>query len=265
MTTRELKLICTDFDGTIHDERCDPPIAVEFVEAVLKHQAQGAKWVINTGRELSSLLEELARSGIEARPDYLVVVEREIYIHEQTKYASHKPWNQRCDEVHARLFEALKDEIPKLFDWVNKNYRAMVYEDAWSPFCLIAEHAEHTEEIVRYLEGWAGRWPELAIVRNDVYARLSHVEFNKGTALTEVGRLCGARPEHIFAAGDHFNDVPMLNRDVAHGLGVPVNALPEIKQIVSAEGGLLAVGKSGSGVAEVLKNWLISASESDEA
>ncbi len=251
-----LKLICTDFDGTIHDDRTNPPIAAEFQDLVSRLQVEGVRWVINTGRDLSSLLEEIARSGMHARPDYVVVVEREIYVHRQAQYVAHQPWNARCEEVHVRLFSKLRDEIPKLFEWVNARFRATVYEDAWSPFCLITEHPDDTETIVRHLEEWSAAWPMLSVVRNDVYARLSHRDFNKGTALREVSQLCGATPESVFVAGDHFNDLPMLKKELAHGLVAPANALPEIKEVVRAEGGSIATGSAGIGVAAALEQWV---------
>jgi hydroxymethylpyrimidine pyrophosphatase-like HAD family hydrolase len=250
------KLICTDFDGTIHDERTNPPIALEFEQAISELQAKGTKWVINTGRDLSSVLEEIARSGLHVRPDFLVVVEREIFIHQQSQYVAHTPWNHRCENVHADLFGQLNDEIPKLFEWVNENFNATVYADAWSPFCLIAEHVDDTESIVVHLEKWSRAWPELAVVRNDVYARLSHIDFNKGTALREVATLSDAGPENIFVAGDHFNDLPMLKNELAHGLAVPANALREIKEVVEVEGGFVASGNASIGVVEGLKRWL---------
>lgn len=250
------RLICTDFDGTIHDDQTHPPIAGEFEELVLQLQAEGVRWVINTGRDLSSLLEEIARSGMHIRPDYLVVVEREIYVHRQAQYVAHQPWNNRCEEVHVRLFAELRDEIPKLFEWVNANFNATVYEDAWSPFCLIAEHPDDTESIVRHLEQWSAAWPMLSVVRNDVYARLSHGDFNKGTALREVSRLCGATPATMFVAGDHYNDLPMLKRVLAHGLAAPANAISGIKEVVLAEGGFVAPENAGLGVATALKRWI---------
>jgi hydroxymethylpyrimidine pyrophosphatase-like HAD family hydrolase len=205
---------------------------------------------------LSSLLEEIARSGLHARPDYIVVVEREIYVHQQAQYVSHLPWNERCEEMHGELFAALRQEVPKLFEWVNTNFNATVYEDAWSPFCLIAEHPDDSESIVRYLEEWSTAWPTLSVVRNDVYARLSHVDFNKGSALREVSLLCGATPETVFVAGDHYNDLPMLKRELAHGIAAPANALREIKEVVLAEGGFVASEKAGTGVAKALERWI---------
>jgi hydroxymethylpyrimidine pyrophosphatase-like HAD family hydrolase len=97
----------------------------------------------------------------------------------------------------------------------------------------------------------------LSVVRNDVYARLSHSDFNKGTALREVSGLCGATPEGVFVAGDHFNDLPMLKRKLAHRIVAPANALPEIKEAVRAEGGVVASKNAGIGVAAALNQWAI--------
>src|SRR5947209_9945079 len=81
-----LKLISTDFDGTLFAEFENPPIPADLQELIAALQAQGAKWVINTGRDMSSLMEALGRAGITIEPDYLVLVEREIYLHQESQY-----------------------------------------------------------------------------------------------------------------------------------------------------------------------------------
>jgi hydroxymethylpyrimidine pyrophosphatase-like HAD family hydrolase len=52
-----IRLISTDFDGTLFAEFESPPIPAELTDLIARLQAQGAKWVINTGRDLSSLME----------------------------------------------------------------------------------------------------------------------------------------------------------------------------------------------------------------
>src|SRR6266704_5331174 len=81
-----IKLISTDFDGTFFAEFENPPVPEELQRLIGQLQAAGTKWVINTGRDLSSLLETLARAHLSVSPDYLVVVEREIYVHEKSQY-----------------------------------------------------------------------------------------------------------------------------------------------------------------------------------
>ena len=71
-----LKLISTDFDGTLHGEYDRPAIPERFTLLIAAQQSRGVKWVINTGRDMSSLMEALARSHVTVQPDYLVLVER---------------------------------------------------------------------------------------------------------------------------------------------------------------------------------------------
>ena len=81
-----IKLISTDFDGTLHADHEDPPVPLDLQQMIAALQARGAKWVINTGRDLSSLLETLGRARLRIKPDFLVVVEREIYCHREAQY-----------------------------------------------------------------------------------------------------------------------------------------------------------------------------------
>jgi hypothetical protein len=90
------------------------------------------------------------------------------------------------------------------------------------------------------------------MVRNDVYARLSHGAYSKGTALGEIQRRLGIGPESTLAAGDHFNDLPMLSRDYAHHLLAPANAIDRVKATVRAQGGYISRTRCGEGVHEGL-------------
>src|SRR5437867_10992830 len=80
-----IKLISTDFDGTLFAEFENPPIPEELEQLIGRLQAGGAKWVINTGRDMSSLMETLGQAGIQIEPDYLVLVEREIHLHRDSR------------------------------------------------------------------------------------------------------------------------------------------------------------------------------------
>src|SRR5712671_3654560 len=96
-----IQIISTDFDGTLFAEFENPPVPGELQRLLGRLQEEGCKWVINTGRDLSSLLETLARARLSVRPDYLVVVEREIYVHEKAQYVGLQDWNRNCTRAHA--------------------------------------------------------------------------------------------------------------------------------------------------------------------
>lgn len=255
-TSLPIRLISTDFDGTIFTEFEKPPIPASFETLIADLQAQGAKWVINTGRDMSSLMEALGRARISIQPDYLVLVEREIYQHDGVRYAPIEVWNTACARDHAELFARVRPEVPALTAWINARFRATVYEDAFSPFCLIAGNNGDADVIHAYLDEFCTRFPQLTVVRNDVYARFSHAAFNKGTALAELAKRLGTGRDQVFAAGDHLNDLPMLSRVHARWLAAPSNAVTPVAESVRGQGGFVSQLAHGAGVAEGLRHHL---------
>src|SRR5947207_6238833 len=150
-----IQLISTDFDGTLFAEFENPPIPHELVQIIGDLQAQGAKWVINTGREMASLMEALGRAGVVIEPDYLILVEREIYRHHESQYVSLGDWNGLCARQHADLFARLQPDLPGIVEWVNARFHAKIYEDPYSPFCLIANNNGDADAIHEYLHQYA--------------------------------------------------------------------------------------------------------------
>src|SRR6516162_7066531 len=191
-----IKLISTDFDGTLFAEFETPPIPAELQELIGRLQAGGAKWVINTGREMASLMEALARAGSSVEPDYLVLVEREIHLHQGSQYVGLEEWNLRYGQLHSELFSRIRADLPKLIEWINARFHARIYEDAYSPLCLVAGNNGEMDAIHAYLDEYCGVVPGLTVVRNDVYARFSHTGYNKGVAMAELARRLGVGPEN---------------------------------------------------------------------
>jgi hydroxymethylpyrimidine pyrophosphatase-like HAD family hydrolase len=256
--TLPIKLISTDFDGTLFAEFEMPPIPKSIETLIGDLQMRGAKWIINTGRDMSSLMEALARARISIQPDFLVLVEREIHVHDGNRYVGLEEWNSACAGDHAELFARVRRDVPGLMDWVNSRFQATVYEDAYSPFCLIAGNNTDADEIHAHLVEYSRGQPHLTVVRNDVYARFSHEAYNKGTALEEIALRLGVSAEETFAAGDWLNDLPMLSRDYARWLVAPQNAIEPVKAAVLEQGGFVSQLSHGDGVAEGLQRVLAS-------
>lgn len=248
-----IKLISTDFDGTLFAEFENPPIPHQLQQIIGALQSRGATWVINTGRDMSSLMEAMARSQVSIKPDYLVLVEREIHCHKNAQYVGLEEWNQECHRAHEELFVQVRADLPRLVSWVNGRFNATVYEDAYSPFCLIAGNNADADAIHRYMEDYCREVPNLQVVRNDVYARFAHSNYNKGKALEEIGRRLNIGADETFAAGDHFNDLPMLHRQYARFLTAPSNAMDAVKAAVREHSGFVSSLSHGDGVAEGLK------------
>ncbi|MDB6125422.1 MAG: Haloacid dehalogenase domain protein hydrolase type 3 [Pedosphaera sp.] len=252
-----IKLISTDFDGTLFAEFENPPIPAHLQTLIGELQSQGARWVINTGRDMSSLMEALARSRVSIKPDYLVLVEREIHLHHEMQYVGVEEWNVECHRAHEQLFVQVRKDLPRLISWVESQFKATIYEDAYSPFCLIAGNNGDADAIHAFMEEYCKEVPHLQVVRNDVYARFCHSTYNKGTALAEISRRLQISAENIFAAGDHLNDLPMLKKQYARFLAAPVNAIPAVKEAVRSQNGFVSELPQGHGIAEGLKFHLL--------
>jgi HAD superfamily hydrolase (TIGR01484 family) len=247
-----IQLISTDFDGTLFAEFEFPPIPPILLDLIGKLQARGAKWVINTGRDMSSLMEAFARCHVSVKPDYLVLVEREIHARQESRYVGLDDWNLECHRAHEELFRRVRRDLPRLISWVTSRYNATVYEDAYSPFCLLAGNNTEADAIHGYMEQYCAEVPNLQVVRNDVYARFAHARYNKGSALAEIARRLEILPEHTFAAGDHLNDLPMLSTRHAHFLAAPSNAIEPVKDAVRNQGGFVSDLPHGHGIAQAL-------------
>ncbi|MBI5774065.1 MAG: HAD family phosphatase [Verrucomicrobia bacterium] len=251
-----IELISTDFDGTLHADFENPPVPPALVDLIERLQHQGVKWVINTGRDLSSLMESMGRAHLRVKPDFLVTVEREIFIHEGHRYAPLEPWNSECMQTHRELFARVAGDLPRLYDWVNERFDATVYADDYSPFCLIAGNNGDADAIENFLADYSRSVPSLTVVRNDVYARFSHEDYNKGSALTEIARRLGITVDKILAAGDHFNDLPMLSIERARWLVAPANAIPVVQETVRRQRGFVSRHSVGHGIAEGIEACL---------
>jgi len=248
-----IKLISTDFDGTLYEEYGEPQIPDRVLELIGGLQGRGAKWVINTGRDFASLTMALRDAGVSVTPDFLVLVEREIHVNEGSRFVGLTEWNAACTRDHADLFTRVRPDLEQLRDWVNDRFCARVFEDPYSPFCLIASSNGDADVIHNFLKDYCHGIPQLTVVRNDVYARFSHAAYNKGTALAELARRLEIEPDEVFAAGDHLNDLPMLSRDVASWLAAPRNAVEPVKELVRRQNGFVSDFSHGDGVADALE------------
>lgn len=247
-----IKLISTDFDGTLFAEFENPPVPLHLQKIIADFQAAGVKWVINTGRDMSGLMEAMGRSHLTVKPDYLALVEREIYAHHDSQYVGDEKWNDDCHRAHEEIFRQVRADLPRLVSWVNSRYNATVYEDAYSPFCLLAGNNGDADAVHGYMEEYCQEVPHLTVVRNDVYARFCHANYNKGTTLAEIARQLNISADEIFAAGDHLNDLPMLTPKFARHLAAPSNAIDAVKVAVRSHGGFVSELPQGHGVAEAL-------------
>ena len=111
------------------------------------------------------------------------------------------------------------------------------------------------DRLCHFLDELRARLPVSSYQRNTIYIRFCHEAYSKGTALGELARLLAIPRDAIFAAGDHHNDIPMLDGSFAKWVACPSNSCEEVKLTVRTAGGYLAKGAASAGVVEALQHF----------
>jgi hydroxymethylpyrimidine pyrophosphatase-like HAD family hydrolase len=251
-----IRLICTDFDGTLFSALDDPPVPVDLQRIIGDLQQRGIAWVINTGRELPDLVAALCHAGLSITPDYVIAIEREIHLVQGGEYLPLQEWNQAGARAHAALCDRVRGDMPRLLERISRHCFGQVYENPYAPFSLIARDEEDAWAMQTWMNDYARTVPHLVVERGHRRARFTHGSYNKGTALAEIGRRLGIGPDGILAAGDHFNDLAMLSHAFARWLVAPANAIDPVKARVRMYGGYVSDQPCGSGVARGLEYFI---------
>ncbi len=247
-----LRLLCTDFDGTIA-ETDGSDISPAFFERIEAARKTGPLyWIINTGRTFESVRDELIHRKAPFWPDWVVAVEREIWLVRDRRGIGWFEWNRKCELMHAQLFESVAPLWKLIEDFIMRHTRAKLVQDAGSPLGIIARCEEEADEIDAFLSPLLKNWPTLVSVRNSIYFRFSHKFYNKGACLEAISNGIGVLPLQILAVGVHLNDLPMLDRRYAHHVACTANAVDEVKNKVRSQRVYVAKADVAEGV---LQTW----------
>ena len=101
-----IRLLSTDFDGTLVDHFASPPVAPALFALFADLQRCGALWAVNTGRDLAFALDGLRQFEFPMEPDYILTNEREIFHRNpHGEWQDYGDWNLRCIQAHDRMFQ----------------------------------------------------------------------------------------------------------------------------------------------------------------
>lgn len=250
-----IRLLSTDFDGTLVSHFDHPPVVLELFTLLSTLKAAHVLWAINTGRELAHILEGLAEFSFPVFPDFILTSERDIFRPRPAGegWEPFGDWNERGARAHDELFSQAQPLLQKVLSFLENETRAQPIYEGVRPVGLIAEDEIEMDRIVAYIEKVREELPLFSYQRNTQYLRFCHAEYSKGAALGELGRLLQISPEEIFAAGDHHNDIPMLDGVSAKWVACPGNSAPAVIETVRTAGGYLAHGRASAGVVEALQ------------
>src|SRR5438477_10194943 len=249
-----IQLLSVDFDGTLVSRISEPVLDAQCLELIRELQKAGAIWAINTGRSVDLLESGLADFEFPVRPDFILTTEREVFRPGTNgeKWEPFGDWNERCARDHAELFLSAQPILAEVGDFVTQKTKAQLIYHAQGLEGLRAESDEEMDRIVEFIEGARTGEPKFHYQRNTIYLRFCHADYHKGAALAELARLINIPRENIFAAGDHHNDVSMLDGAVAAMPSCPANAIDKVKEAVRSGGGYVADHDHGAGVYQAL-------------
>jgi len=254
----DMRLLSTDFDGTIVSHVSEPILDASCMDLIGDLQAAGAMWAINTGRSVDLLESGLTDFSFPFRPDFILTSERDVFRpgSNGTKWEAFGDWNERCARDHAELFTSASSVLAEVVDFVNQKTKARIIYEPEGPAGLIAASEEEMDRVTEFIEQARRKQPKFNYQRNTLYLRFCHADYHKGAALAELARLLQIPRENIFAAGDHHNDISMLDGEVAAMPACPANAISEVKEAVRAAGGYVAGREHGAGVYDAITYFL---------
>ncbi|HEV2840420.1 MAG TPA: HAD family hydrolase [Chthoniobacterales bacterium] len=254
----KIRLLSTDFDGTLVAHSSDPVLDRGCMEFIEKLQNDGVIWAINTGRSLDFLESGLADFEFPIHPDFILTSERDVFRPSSNggKWEPYGDWNERVARDHAELFHSAQSVLAEVVDFVNQKTKARLLYHTAGLEGLVAESEEELDRVTNFIDQAREKQPQFHYQRNTVFLRFCHADYHKGAALAELSRLLEIPREGIFAAGDHHNDIPMLNGRFAQYPACPANAIPEVKEAVRSAGGYVASKGYGAGVHEALRHFI---------
>jgi HAD superfamily hydrolase (TIGR01484 family) len=253
-----MRLLSIDFDGTLVSRVSEPVLNAACIDLIRDLQTSGVQFAINTGRSVDLLESGLTDFSIPLRPDFILTSERHVFRPGRNgdKWQAFGDWNDRCARDHTELFRSADSVLAQIVDFVNQKTKARLIYQTDGLEGLVASSDEEMNRIVEFIESARELQPKFHYQRNTLWLRFCHADYHKGAALAELARLIEVRREDIFAAGDHHNDISMLDGSVAGMSACPANAIEEVKHAVQSAGGYVAEKQHGAGVREALLHFL---------
>jgi HAD superfamily hydrolase (TIGR01484 family) len=251
-----IRLLSTDFDGTLVGHEPDARTAASLSAALRDLRERGAVWAVNTGRQLWFALEGLEHARLPHDPEFVLSSEKDIYRRiDEDDWEAFGEWNADTERRTADLFGRAAHVIDAIREMSARDRTVEILYENGRVAGLMTVDPETMDRVVDEVRMLAAGVPEFSFNRNMVWMRFTHREIHKGSALAELSRLLGIPRDNDLAIGDHHNDLPMLDGSAAAMVACPGNAVAEVKETVLAVGGYVSPFPWGEGVADAIRHF----------
>ena len=171
-----IKLLSTDFDGTVVSRVSEPVLDVACMDLIRTLQQSGAIWAVNTGRTVDLLQSGLEDFGFPFHPDFILTSERDVHRPgiNGAKWEPFGEWNQRCAMAHTKLFTGADSILNDVVEFINSKTAARIIHENGGPAGLVASSDVEMDSVISFIEAARSRQPQFNYQRNTVYLRFCH-------------------------------------------------------------------------------------------
>lgn len=232
----ELKIIASDFDGTI-TYNSEKMLDIN-IKAIERWRKAGNLFGIVTGRGAESICAELKRRGIDcdfilANNGSLCLFEGKVLFEEKINSSIgaallETVYSFGCDSLGFDIGTALHGQLyDDDAEAVVSEFLKNEYFTQFNTVCP-GETQEHAEKNAHILSGIIAEKHGgiLNPLPNGRCIDICRVGCDKGTGIAKLAAKLGVGHENIFTVGDNFNDLAMLDRFESFAMN---NACDEVK------------------------------------
>ena len=257
-----IKLICVDVDGTILNSKRE--VLDSTVKAVKEAKKNGIRVVINTGRNLDSVIPFAQKMGMEDEYIILNTGASILKLDTMEEIYKRKVDSNLAKELHrtAKHYGVnvvgyternlyMYDNTPNYEATLEADILEMDFIDCgdddfieFSSVSLVGPK----ENINRFIEdGHDKKFDDFFKVRNvPIIYEFLNKEAGKGRTMLELGKILGIEKDEIMVIGDGPNDLDMFA-----SAGVSV-AMGNARDIVKENADIVTLSNDEGGVAEVI-------------
>ncbi len=249
-------LIALDLDGT--SVIYEPGLAMHpgLTAYLASLRDSGIAWVMNSDRYTSTMAEIAGLLPPEQKPAGLLSCQRFIHLLDANEdYLPVEFWNREQTDRHSLLWKDIEPLFPQWKSRVEGCFTILEEVINDIAFAYRVEPRE-TPELRSMMQQFISGRADAQVSGNHDWTFILHADFSKSRLLKKAAKMLGVTPDHVIAVGDGINDLSMLDGSVTSLVGCPANASEEVKDTVSAAGGIIAQSREAEGTMEIIKTYL---------